>query len=110
MYTVEQYIASFEPEVRGRLLLLRQTFFDLLPDTQESIRYHMPAFSVGKNYLYFAAYKKHIGFYPVYNLTGLEEQLALFRGKGTKDSLHFPHSLPLPIDLIREIIRLKAVQ
>lgn len=69
----------------------------------------MPAFKVGKHHLYFAAYKNHIGFYPVYGLTELEEQLTRYRAKGTKDSLHFKHNEPLPFALIQEIIRLKCI-
>jgi uncharacterized protein YdhG (YjbR/CyaY superfamily) len=108
MNNVERYIAQFEPEVKDRLNVLRQLFFELVPDTEESIRYNMPAFTVGKHHLYFAAYKKHIGFYPVYGLPEIEEQIAPFRAKGTKDSLHFPHNKPLPVELIKEIIRAKG--
>ena len=108
MNEVEQYIAQFEPEIKERLTILRQLFFDVLPGTQASIRYKMPAFTVGKHHLYFAAYKKHIGFYPVYDLPEIEDQVAAYRAKGTKDSLHFPHDKPLPVELVKEIIRLKA--
>lgn len=108
MNNVERYIAQFEPEVKDRLTVLRQLFFEVVPDTEESIRYNMPAFTVGKHHLYFAAYKKHIGFYPVYDLPEIEEQIAPFRAKGTKDSLHFPHNKPLPVELIKEIIRSKG--
>lgn len=107
MNEVEQYIAQFEPEIKDRLITLRQLFFEVLPGTEESLRYKMPAFTVGKHHLYFAAYKKHIGFYPVYGLTEIEDQVAAYRAKGTKDSLHFPHNKPLPVELIKDIIRLK---
>src|SRR5690349_11268035 len=107
MSEVEQYITLFDSDVKYRLTILRQLFFDVLPGTQESIRYKMPAFTVGSHHLYFAAYKKHIGFYPVYGLPEIEEQVAPYRAKGTKDSLHFPHNKPLPVELIKEIIRLK---
>lgn len=107
MTEVEKYIAQFEPEVKERLTVLRLLFFEVLPGTGESIRYNMPAFTVGKHHLYFAAYKKHIGFYPVYGLPEIEELITPYRAKGTKDSLHFPHNKPLPVELIKEIIRLK---
>lgn len=68
----------------------------------------MPAYKVGDHHLYFAAYKNHIGFYPVFELTSLEEQLSVYRAKGTKDSLHFKHSEPLPIQLIKDIIVIKS--
>jgi uncharacterized protein YdhG (YjbR/CyaY superfamily) len=105
---VAQYIAQFEPEIKDRLTVLRQVFLEALPGTEESIRYNMPSFTVGKYHLYFAAYKKHIGFYPVYGLPEIEDQIAPYRAKGTKDSLHFPHNKPLPVELIKEIIRLKG--
>ena len=108
MNNVERYIAQFEPEVKDRLTVLRQLFFEVVPDTEESIRYNMPAFTVGRHHLYFAAYKKHIGFYPVYGLPEIEEQIAPYRAKGTKDSLHFPHNKPLPVELIKEIIKAKG--
>jgi uncharacterized protein YdhG (YjbR/CyaY superfamily) len=107
MSDVEKYIAQFEPEIRDRLNVLRQLFFEVHPETKESIRYNMPAFTVGKHHLYFAAYKKHIGFYPVYGLPEIEDQITPYRAKGTKDSLHFLHNKPLPVELIREIVRLK---
>jgi uncharacterized protein YdhG (YjbR/CyaY superfamily) len=108
MNEVENYISQFEPEIQSRLEILRQLFFEVLPDTEESIRYKMPAFKVGKHHLYFAAYKKHIGLYPVYGLTEIEEEVSKYRAKKTKDCLHLMLDKPLPIDLIKKIITLKS--
>lgn len=108
MTEVEKYIHQFEPEVQEKLNALRQVFFEVLPDIEESIRYKMPAFKVGKHYLYFAAYKKHIGFYPVYGFTEIEDKVSEYRAKNTKDSLHFMLDRPLPIELIKKIIHLKS--
>lgn len=108
MNEIEKYIQQFEPEVQDKLNVLRQLFFEVLPNTEESIRYKMPAYKVGKHHLYFAAYKKHIGFYPVYGLTEIEDEVSEYRAKNTKDSLHFIHSKPLPAELIKKIIRLKS--
>lgn len=108
MTEVEKYIQQFELEVQEKLNSLRQLFFDVLPDTEERIRYNMPAFKVGKHHLYFAAYKKHIGFYPVYGLTEIEDQVSEYRAKNTKDTLHFMLDKPLPIEFIKTIIKLKS--
>lgn len=108
MNDVDKYILQFDAEIQSRLTELRRLFFEVYPECEESIRYNMPAFKVGKSHLYFASYKKHIGFYPVYGLPALEEQLSQYKAKRTKDSLHFMHNKPLPIDLIREIIRMKS--
>jgi uncharacterized protein YdhG (YjbR/CyaY superfamily) len=108
MSDVERYINNFEPEIKERLILLRQLFFDFNQNITESIRYNMPSFKVGNHFLYFAAYKKHIGFYPVYGIPEIEEELTQYRAKGTKDTLHFLHHKPLPIMLIKQIINCKA--
>jgi uncharacterized protein YdhG (YjbR/CyaY superfamily) len=108
MNEIDQYIAQFEPEIQIKLKQLRQLFFDVYPDCEESFRYKMPAFKIGKGHLYFAAYKKHIGFYPVYGLLEMEDEISKYRAKGTKDSLHFMHNAELPFDLIKKIIQYKA--
>jgi uncharacterized protein YdhG (YjbR/CyaY superfamily) len=108
MNEVEKYISQFEPEIQERLKVLCQAFWAVIPDTQASIRYQMPAFKVGNHFLYFAAYTNHIGFYPVYGLPSLEDEMKEYRAKKTKDTLHFNHSKPLSIALIKKIIRLKA--
>lgn len=108
MNEIEKYIQQFDPDVQEKLNALRQVFFEVLPDTEESIRYKIPAYKVGKHYLYFAAYKNHIGFYPVYGLTEIEEEISKYRAKKTKDSLHFKFDNPLPLALIKIIVTLKS--
>jgi uncharacterized protein YdhG (YjbR/CyaY superfamily) len=108
MNNVDTYIQQFEPVIQKRLMVLRKLFFEVLPDAEESIRYKMPAYKVGTYYLYFAAYKNHIGFYPVYGLPEIEDEIFVYKAKKTKDSLHFMHDKPLPVDLIKKIIQLKS--
>ena len=108
MNEVARYIAQFEPPIQERLNALRALFFEVIPEAEESIRYNMPAFKVGKHHLYFAAYQKHIGFYPVYGLIALEDEITPYRAKNTKDTLHFLHDKPLPLAMIKKIIKLKA--
>jgi uncharacterized protein YdhG (YjbR/CyaY superfamily) len=108
MNPVERYIESCQPDTKPRLNAIRALFLGLVPDVEESIRYNMPAYKVGKGHLYFAAYKKHIGFYPVYGLHDIFPELSAYKAKGTKDSLHFKHSQPLPEELIRKIILYKS--
>jgi len=105
---IDHYISQFEPEIQSRLQTLRKLFFEMLPDTEERFRYKMPAYKVGNSYLYFAAYKNHIGFYPVYDLPEIENEIIEFRAKKTKDSLHFSHDTPLPVELVKKIIFLNS--
>ncbi len=108
MNEVEQYISNFDNEIKHRLQQIRQIFFENISNVEESIKYKIPSYKVGNNHLYFAGYKKYIGFYPVYGLKDIESQLHPFRAKGTKDTLHFPHNKTLPIELIKLIIKLKS--
>lgn len=105
--TIDEYIANQPGDVAKRLSDIRSLFHKVLPDTEESIRYEIPAFSVGGYHLYVSGYQKHIGMYPMYGIPELDEELLPYRGKGTKDALHFKHSEPLPLDLIEKIIRAK---
>jgi uncharacterized protein YdhG (YjbR/CyaY superfamily) len=101
---IDEYISVFPQDVQKRLIHIREVFKIAFPEVEESIKYGMPAFKVGREYLYVSAYKNHIGMYPMYNLPNIENELNAFRGKGTKDALHFPHMKPLPLDLIKKII------
>jgi uncharacterized protein YdhG (YjbR/CyaY superfamily) len=54
--------------------------------------------------IYFAAYKKHIGFYPVSNgIDEIDKEFASYitSGKGT---LQFPLNKPIPLDLITKLV------
>ncbi|MCX6324784.1 MAG: DUF1801 domain-containing protein [Sphingobacteriales bacterium] len=81
MSGVEKYISGFEPDVQQRLHTIRNIFFEMMPETKEKISYQIPAIQAGKTYLYFAAFKNHIGFYPIISLPELEEDLKPFRAK-----------------------------
>jgi uncharacterized protein YdhG (YjbR/CyaY superfamily) len=105
--TVDEYINAQPAEIQERLNQIRSIFHKVLANTEESMRYDMPAFTVGGYHLYMSAYKNHIGMYPMYGIPELDEKMLPYRGKGTKDALHFKHSEPLPLELIEEIILAK---
>lgn len=102
--SVDAYISAQPPKAAGRLTAIRELFHEVLPHTEESVRYDMPAFTVGGDHLYMSSYKNHIGLYPMYGIPELDEEMLPYRGKGTKDALHFKHSEPLPTELIKKII------
>lgn len=107
---IDDYIKAQPEDVADRLTAIRKLFHAVLPHTKESIRYNIPAFSVGNYYLYISGYKQHIGMYPISTIAGLEKQIEPFKGKGTKDSLHFKHTEPLPVELIEKIIIAKDTE
>jgi uncharacterized protein YdhG (YjbR/CyaY superfamily) len=105
---IDEYIAAQAPEIAKRLNDIRVIFHKIIPETEESIRYGLPAFTIGGYHLYMSAYKNHIGMYPIYGIPELEEKMLPYRGKGTKDALHFKHTEKIPMELVEKIIIAKS--
>ena len=107
--SIEEYIAAFSPEVRAILERIRLAIAKAAPGAQESISYRIPTFTLSGALVYFAAFKKHIGFYPpVRGDAGLEKAVAPYAGE--KGNLRFPLDEPVPYGLIERIVRLRAKQ
>lgn len=105
--SIDDYIASFPPEVQGRLLELRALIRAAAPDATETISYAMPTFDLnGRHLVHFAGYAKHIGLYPVPDtMEAFGKELEPYkRGKG---SVQFPLDRPMPMDLIRRMIEFR---
>lgn len=101
--TIDEYIAMFPDEVQVLLESLRQTIKDTVPLATEKISYQMPTFDLHGNLVHFAAYKKHIGFYPAPSgIAAFQQELSKY--KGAKGSVQFPIDQPLPLELISKIV------
>lgn len=108
---INEYISAFPAEIQILLEQIRDTIKTSAPLAYEAIKYDMPAFiHNGKNLVYFAAFKNHIGFYPVPtgNIDWDQELSGYKTGKG---SIQFPYNNPIPLDLITKVVqfRLQAV-
>jgi uncharacterized protein YdhG (YjbR/CyaY superfamily) len=101
--SIEEYIAGYDGEARLRLERVRAAIRSVLPDAEESIKYGMPAVTLrGRHHVYFAAWKAHIGFYPVYRSDDpIEAEIAPYRD--AKDTLRFPYAQEQPDDLIARV-------
>jgi uncharacterized protein YdhG (YjbR/CyaY superfamily) len=101
--TIDEYIAGFPEDVQAILQAIRQTIKAAAPNAEEAISYQMPTFKLKGNLVHFAAFKNHIGFYPIPSgIEQFKEELAVFKqGKG---SVQFPLDKPMPYDLIRRIV------
>jgi uncharacterized protein YdhG (YjbR/CyaY superfamily) len=104
--TVDQYIASFPEETQKQLESIRDSIKKTAPDAKELISYNMPAYKQHGVLVYFAAYQKHIGFYPTSSaIIAFTEKFAQY--KWSKGAVQFPLSKPLPLDLISEITKFR---
>jgi predicted 3-demethylubiquinone-9 3-methyltransferase (glyoxalase superfamily)/uncharacterized protein YdhG (YjbR/CyaY superfamily) len=101
--SIDGYIKTFPKDVQDILEKMRRTIRKAAPDAVETISYQMPAFKLNGNLVFFAAFKNHIGFYPVPSGTkAFKKELSSY--KGGKGSVQFPLHKPIPYDLVRKIV------
>jgi uncharacterized protein YdhG (YjbR/CyaY superfamily) len=106
---IDEYIASFSPDVRAILENIRLTIRNAAPEAQEAISYRIPAFKLKGVLVYFAAFKKHIGLYPpVRGDAKLVKAISPYAGE--KGNLQFPLDRPIPYGLIARIVKLRVKQ
>jgi Uncharacterized conserved protein len=107
--SIDEYIADFPPEIQAILAKIREVIKEAAPDAKEKISYQMPTFELNGNLVYYAAFKKHIGFYPTARgISAFQEELSAY--KGAKGSVQFPLNKPIPYDLIRRITKYRAAE
>ena len=106
---IDEYIASFPPEVRARLSKMRATIRRHAPRAEERISYGIPTFFLDGNLVHFAAFARHIGFYPgPSGIAAFRKALSGF--KGAKGSVQFPHDEPLPLDLVADVVKFRVAE
>jgi len=100
----DHYFQDFPSEVRQRLQTMRSTIQAAAPQASEAISYAIPTFKQqGKNLVHFAAYARHIGFYP--GAKALEVFAPELREyKTSKGTVQFPHDRPLPLALLTRMV------
>ena len=106
---IDEYIAGFPQDVQAILEKIRATVREAAPEAKEKISYGMPAFTLNGNLVYFAAFKNHIGFYPIPSgIEQFKEELSVYKqGKG---SVQFPLDEPMPYELIRKIVEVRIAE
>jgi uncharacterized protein YdhG (YjbR/CyaY superfamily) len=108
--SIEEYLNAFPPPIRKILAEIRGLIIATAPGATESISYGMPAYKTnGKPLVYFAGFKKHIGFYatPTAHNRFTEELSGYKQGKG---SVQFPLDKPIPFKLIKQMVEYKVIE
>jgi uncharacterized protein YdhG (YjbR/CyaY superfamily) len=106
---IDAYIAAAPAAVRARLTQLRTTIAACAPHAEEAIVYGMPTFRLHGNLVHFAAFAKHIGFYPgpeaiVAHATELTPYVT------SKGAIQFPLDALLPLSLVQTITTYRVAQ
>ncbi len=107
--TIDLYIAAFPDDIQEKLAKIRGVIAKAAPRAEQSISYRIPTFKLaGRPLLYFAAFKAHIGLYPVTASVkeAFKKELAGYaQSKGT---VRFPPDKPVPYALIGKIARFRV--
>jgi uncharacterized protein YdhG (YjbR/CyaY superfamily) len=101
---VDAYFATLPDDRRAALADVRRRIHDAVEGLGERISYQIPATTrEGHVVLFFAAWKTHIGLYPIprFDDAKLEDAVAPFRA--AKDTVRFPYKRPIPDGLIEAI-------
>ena len=106
---IDDYISRFPAGVQTKLKKIRATIRKAAPDAEEAIKYQIPTFTLNGNLIFFAAYAKHIGVYPVPRGSAeLEDELSEY--EGGKGTLRLPLDEPIPFDLITRIVKFRVAE
>ncbi len=108
--SVDEYIRLYSPEIQEKLQAIRKVIKENVPEeTEEKISWRMPTYALHGNLVHFAAFQKHIGFYPApEGIEAYQDQLANY--KSSKGAVQFPLDQPMPLELIGEIVRYRVAQ
>jgi len=106
--TIDEYLATFPPDVQQKLREMRAVIHKAAPDAEEAIRYGIPTFRQnGSNLVHFAAFKDHLSFFPT--ASGVEKfRKELTSYSVSKGTIQFPLNDPVPYDLVERVTRFRA--
>lgn len=108
MNEVDLYISGFPPQIQDILSRIRKIIKEAAPGVYEGLSYGMPSYRThNKVLVYFAAFKKHIGFYATPSGHGeFQKELSMYKqGKG---SVQFPLDKHIPYELIRQMVEYRV--
>ncbi len=108
--TIDDYISSCPEDIQGILTQVRQVARSTAPAADETISYGIPTLTLdGRDLVSFAAWKRHIGLYPLPAVDdALAQELAPYRA--AKSTVRFPLNKPIPYDLIARLVALHVQQ
>jgi uncharacterized protein YdhG (YjbR/CyaY superfamily) len=108
---IDEYLATVTADKRRALGELRKAIRSIIPLAEECISYGMPAFRLdGRVIAGFQATAKGCSYYP-FSGTTLQTLAGDLRAYGkTKSALHFRPGEPLPVRLVRKLIKARIAE
>jgi uncharacterized protein YdhG (YjbR/CyaY superfamily) len=104
---IDEYIAGFPEDIQSILQKIRGIIGAAAPDAEEAIKYGIPTFVLSGNLAHFAAFERHIGFYPTPSgIEKFKDELSEYHF--AKGSVQFPLDQSVPFSLIRKIVKFRV--
>lgn len=104
---IDEYIRMFPEEIRNKLQAVRRTIKEAAPEAEETINYQIPTFKLNGTLVHFAAFKKHIGFYPTPSgIQAFRAELSAY--ECAKGSVKFPIDEEIPFHLVSRIVEFRV--
>lgn len=105
--TIDDYIKAQPVKTRKVLRSLRTAIKSVAPQARQTINYGIPTFQLNGNLVHFAAFEKHIGFYPTPSgIRAFRQELSKY--VSAKGSVQFPLDRPMPLALIKRIVKFRV--
>ena len=109
--TIDAYLTTVSADRRAALEKLRNTILSILPDAEECISYSMPAFRyAGHVVAGFLATSKGCSYFPFSGTTLATVAADVKAYDQTKSALHFDPTRPLPVALVRKLLKTRIAE
>jgi uncharacterized protein YdhG (YjbR/CyaY superfamily) len=107
---VEEYLSGVPEPARGILQKMRAAIRSVVPaEATETISYGIPAFKHRKVLVWFAAFSDHCSLFPTAAIIEMfKKELQDF--STSKGTIHFPIAKPLPLGLIKKLVKARVKQ
>jgi uncharacterized protein YdhG (YjbR/CyaY superfamily) len=106
--TVEEYLSLFPEHQQKELENIRKAIKDAAPKAEELISYGMPGYKLNGVLVYFGGFKNHCSFFPGGNSVIQKFSNELKPYKTSKGTIQFPMDKPIPVSLIKKMVKEKA--
>ena len=108
--TVSAYLKELPADQRAALQRVRKAVLASCPDAEEVISYGMPAFKWNGILLYMAAAAHHCAVYGAISKAVAKDPSAYARYRSSKGTLKFTPEKPLPLALIRKLVKARMAE
>jgi len=108
---VDAYLARLPRPHRDTLGAVRDRIRRILPHASEALKYRMPTFMLnGKGICAYAGFKAHCSYFPMSSAVLGAAGRAVARYPVSKGGLRFPIDEPLPVALLRRLVKLRLAE